>query len=965
LVVILVLLAFGWDSLQESARIIFHQNISGRLEKEIDTKIFQMFPEYAEKMAQNKEIIMLAKGQTVPNNPEAVTILETAKHISGGSRVYVIDSKGTVVGSSSIKQGKSILGNNYSFRPYFKQAIEGKNVAYPALGITSKTRGIYFGTPIYSESDDSAIGIVVVKASLDPIDKLLNQIPEPVALLSPDGIVFATNRKAWMYHTALPIEKETLNSVRKSRQFSDQPLLPLQTQLNDNTVEIDGIDYSVRWLPIMIRGWQIGTLASLKTNYAIPIQQLIVFFGGLAFLVVLSVNLIVLMINISKRKIVESELRLAEEKYRSIFENAVEGIFRTSLTRQFVDVNDSLVKIFGFDSKHEVITNINDIANQCFANSDDFYNIENKVDKEGKLSGIERRFVRKNGEVFWGSLSLRVVRGSSGKLLFYEGTLIDISERKDKEKAERQREIAELSAVAKDEFLANMSHEIRTPMNAIIGLCHLLNTTRLTPKQLDYQKKIYSSANSLLRLIDDILDLSKIDANRVVIESVPFNFEDLFENLSIMATTRIGESPIEFLYDFDPVIPRKLEGDPYRIGQILTNLVSNAVKFTEKGSVVVHVSVKEIQDTKVWLRFMVEDTGIGVAADKLKTLFNPFTQADSSTTRKYGGTGLGLSICKKLCSLMGGSIGAESDPGTGSRFHFELPLAYSKVHTNSTYHPVLQNLKVLLVDGSPLAQDILRGMLKPMSSQVVMAKSGTQALAILDESDSDFDLVLFDWRISDIDAGEMARRIHDEFNGKNRPIVIMMTANDHEMIEVGVNNQYLDKILVKPLTPFLLSDTIKDALKSRTLDKSFFVIPATQQTMKEQLQKEQLHGKILLVEDSEINQQVAKELLVQMGFDVDTVNDGDKAVRYIEQQRPDLVLMDIQMPVMDGYEATRRIRDLPGMSDLPIFAMTANALVGDADKSIQAGMNGHLSKPFNPEELYRIVSQYGQRSPQI
>jgi CheY-like chemotaxis protein len=471
---------------------------------------------------------------------------------------------------------------------------------------------------------------------------------------------------------------------------------------------------------------------------------------------------------------------------------------------------------------------------------------------------------------------------------------------------------------------------------------------------LDYQQKIHRSANSLLRLIDDILDFSKIESGRMVIESIPFSFDDIFENLSVMATTQIGESPIEFLYDFDPDIPHELEGDPYRIGQILTNLVSNAVKFTEKGSIVVRVSAKEMSDTKVWLQFMVEDTGIGINSDKLKTLFDPFTQADGSTTRKYGGTGLGLSICQKLCTLMGGAIGVESDPGMGSMFHFQLPLGYSKTDIKSTLNPELQDLKVLLVDDSPLAQKTLKGMFESMSFQVTVAGTGNQALARLNKPDSNFDLVLLDWRISDIDVSETAKTIHNEFDDKKRPIIIMMTAYASELMEQEINNHYLDGILVKPLTPSLLTDTINRASESRISHKPFIAVPVDQQSMEEHLQ-----GKILLVEDSEINQQVAKELLEQKGLVVDTVDNGEKAVRYIEQQRPDLVLMDIQMPVMDGYEATRRIRDLPGMSDLPIFAMTANALVGDADKSIQAGMNGHISKPVNPDELYRIVSEYG------
>jgi PAS domain S-box-containing protein len=953
-VVILVLVIYGWDSLQAAARDSFQQNITNRLEKEIDTKIFQMYPEYAEKLARNKEVIMLAQGQTAPSNSQAIITLETAKQIAGGARVYVLNHLGIVVGSSSVKQGKPIVGNDYSFRPYFSQAIRGENMAYPALGVTSGTRGIYFSAPIYSEAAHPPVGVVVIKAGLEPVDKLLDQITEPVALLSPDGIIFASNREDWMFRAALPIKEQVLDSVRKSRQFADQSLAPLETSLHGTTAEIEGIEYSIRWLPIMIRGWQLGSLASLKINYTIPTQQLIVFWGGFVFLVILSANSVVMMFNISKRKVIERELRQTEEKYRGIFENAVEGIFRTSLTRQFVDANDSLSRILGFDSKEELILSINDIAKQCFVDATDFYNIESRVAKEGKISGVEKRLVRKRGQWFWGSLSLRAVKDASGKLIFYEGTLFDISERKDKEKAERQKEIAELSAVAKDEFLANMSHEIRTPMNAILGLCQLMNKTELSPKQSDYQKKIYSSANSLLRLINDILDLSKIEAGGMVIESIPFRFDEIFENLSIITATRIGDSPVEFLYDFRANIPRELEGDPYRIGQILTNLVSNAVKFTEEGSIVVRVSVKEAGETKIWLRFVVEDTGIGIHPEKQKILFDPFTQADGSTTRKYGGTGLGLSICQKLCTLMGGSIGVDSELGKGSLFYFELPLGVvTKSQVITAPHPELQDLKVLLVDDSPVARDVLSMMLKSMGFEVDIAGSESQALVRLKEPDCYFDLVLLDWCTAGIDGCETARRIHEECDEQRRPIVIMMVAYGHEMMEQEIDHRYLDGLLVKPATPFLMFDTIARAFESRTLDKPSFVALVAQQPL-----KTRLRGKILLVEDNEINQLVAKELLEQMGLVVDTVDDGEKSIRYVEQQRPDLVLMDIQMPVMDGYEATRQIRALPGMSDLPIIAMTANALVSDVDISIEAGMDGHIAKPVNQEELYHILSEY-------
>jgi two-component system sensor histidine kinase/response regulator len=503
----------------------------------------------------------------------------------------------------------------------------------------------------------------------------------------------------------------------------------------------------------------------------------------------------------------------------------------------------------------------------------------------------------------------------------------------------------------KSEFLANMSHEIRTPMNAIIGLGHLLSKTALQIQQQDYVQKMQISAQSLLSVIDDILDFSKIEAGRLSIESIPFIFADVFENLSITANTKIGDNPVEFLYDFDTSIPHKLKGDPYRIGQILTNLVSNAIKFTEKGSIVVRVMVKEKDEQKVRLVFEVEDTGIGISPEKLVSLFEPFTQADGSTTRKYGGTGLGLSICQQLCLLMGGSICAISKPGKGSMFRFELPLKYVQTTTPPKPPSDLHGLKVLLVDDNTMALSVLSDMLESMTFHVTKASSGKEALVWLKEHDTACDLVLIDWRMPEMDGNKTALNIGQTY-GKDRPIIIMMTAYGRDIFEQNISNKYLDGILVKPLTSSQLFDAIIRAYESKESKKSSPITPI------ENTVEALLQGKILLVEDSEINQLVAKELLENMGLEVDTVDDGQKALDYVEKHHTDLILMDIQMPVMDGYEATRGIREKPEMAQLPIFAMTANALIGDAEKSIEAGMNGHISKPVNPDELYRILAEH-------
>ncbi len=520
----------------------------------------------------------------------------------------------------------------------------------------------------------------------------------------------------------------------------------------------------------------------------------------------------------------------------------------------------------------------------------------------------------------------------------------DISERVE------ARQALEQANRFKGEFLANMSHEIRTPMNAIIGLGHLLGQTRLDTKQDDYVHKMQVSAQSLLGIIDDILDFSKIEAGRLSIETIPFELDDIFENLSILATTRIGDKPIEFLYDLDSEVPGALQGDPYRIGQILTNLVANAIKFTERGSIVVSVTVLERNQQSVTMQFEVKDTGKGIDPGKLESLFEPFTQEDGSTTRRFGGTGLGLSISKQLCTLMGGSISAESRLGKGSVFRLQLPLRYGVPRGMPVPKPSLRGMKVLLADDNPMARDVLGEMLKALTFRVKTVSCGEDALATLRQPDAEYDLVLLDWRMRGMDGDRAAEIIYEEL-GERRPLIILMTAYGRELMDREISDTALDGFLIKPITPSQLFDAIVQAQDSRE-------VGGIAEPVRRDQPARLLRGHVLLVEDNEINQMVAKEILQHMGLRVDTVSDGEAALNQVAKAWPDLVLMDIQMPKMDGYLATKKIRAMSGGEAIPIYAMTANALVGDEEKSLAAGMNGHISKPIDPEQLYGILSRH-------
>ncbi|MEW8492501.1 MAG: transporter substrate-binding domain-containing protein [Candidatus Thiodiazotropha taylori] len=512
-------------------------------------------------------------------------------------------------------------------------------------------------------------------------------------------------------------------------------------------------------------------------------------------------------------------------------------------------------------------------------------------------------------------------------------------------------EALEQSSRLKGEFLANMSHEIRTPMNAVIGLAHLLSRTSMDKKQQDYVHKIQLSASSLLGIIDDILDFSKIEAGRLNIEIIPFSLNSICENVAMLAHTKISEKPVEFLYDIDLDIPNELIGDPYRIGQILTNLISNAAKFTEHGYIIVRVRQLKRKNDKVRLRFEVEDSGVGIAADKLEQLFEAFIQEDGSTTREFGGTGLGLSISQQLCSLMGGEIGVTSEKGKGSLFWFELPLKFSMAKGLPMPVPDLRGLNVLLVDDNPQVREVLSKLLASMSFNVTLAASGMEALTLMHEPDRAYDVVLLDWRMPGIDGYQAAQRISDEF-GDNRPIIIIMTAYGREAIENEADLRFTDGFLIKPLTASLIFDAIIMAYESQENKDD------SQTSLNSEDSIRLLEGRILLVEDNQINQQVAQELLEQIGLTVDAVSNGQKAVEYVKKTTPDLVLMDIQMPVMDGYEATRAIRLLPEHEKLPIIAMTANAMASDEEKSHRAGMNDYIFKPVDPDQLYSLLEQY-------
>ncbi|MBS1197957.1 MAG: two component system sensor histidine kinase, barA-like [Proteobacteria bacterium] len=657
----------------------------------------------------------------------------------------------------------------------------------------------------------------------------------------------------------------------------------------------------------------------------------------------------------------EAALRQSEQKYRSIYENASDGIFQTAPGGQLLTANPAMARILGYDSVAELIANFDEISKHGYTNDRDVIRLRNAFKQQKQVKDFEAQMRKKNGNIIHISISARSVFDEYGNLQHYEGSVVDISERKEREKALQGLYEAEQANKAKSEFLANVSHEIRTPMNIIMGMAHLALQTHLSAKQQNYLEKIDTAAKGLLGIINDILDFSKIEAGKVVFESIDFKLEEVMDRLSDLALVKTRDKGLELLFDIEPDVPRALVGDPLRLGQVLSNLVNNAIKFTEKGEVRVTIHFVDHEEGGVRLLFSVTDTGIGLSQEECGRLFNAFTQADSSTTRKYGGTGLGLTISKRLVELMGGVIGVESQPGQGSTFsftaHFGLPSARPAADTVLSD---LGALRILVVDDNASAREISESMLSSLGFLTTGAESGEEALQRLAEAEQQgkpYHLVLMDWHMPKMDGIEAITHIRTDQALLTPPKCLMVTAYSREdlLSQIMQSHIEVEGLLTKPLSPSMLCDGIIKAF-----GRERRVRPRKKRTgngHKNALKTLQ-GARILLVEDNEMNQQLAVEILASAGVMTDVANNGAEALEKIDCCPYDLILMDCLMPVMDGYEATRRIRADHRFGQLPVVAMTANAMAGDRQKCLDAGMNDHITKPIHVDELFSTLAQW-------
>ncbi|MFC6857077.1 response regulator [Marivibrio halodurans] len=672
-----------------------------------------------------------------------------------------------------------------------------------------------------------------------------------------------------------------------------------------------------------------------------------------------------------QRKAAEEAARADQARLQAIFDTAAEAIIVIDVDGIIRKWSQSAERMFGYPVEEVVGRNVAMLTHGISSAEHDGFIDRYRRTGEARIINIGREVVarRRNGEQF--PVELSVGEAVVGNESFFTGVVRDISQRKE---AERElieaRQLADAANEAKSAFLANMSHEIRTPLNAIIGVTHLLRTTDLTERQAGFTEKIRTASRSLLAIVNDILDSSKIEAGKLEIEHIPFDIEKVLQDVTAVVAQRAAAKNLEFLQEVGSDVPHSLIGDPLRVSQILTNYANNAVKFTESGEVVVSVRVLSQDDTRVRLRMAVRDTGIGIADDQQSKLFQSFQQADATTTRRFGGTGLGLSITKRLAELMGGDVGVESREGEGSTFWFEGDFAKDdNAETRSAMPPRALDARALVVDDNESARTILVGMLRDMGLSVDEAGSGPRALELVEErrkGGTPYSLVFIDWQMPEMDGCEVARNIRAmtrqgegaaEGRQEEGPALVMITAYGQENLHEAAEDCDILAVLSKPASASVLFDLVVRLLDGESLeDLRSFDEPEPLPQIPD------LSGmRILLAEDNDTNQEIATELLHETGATVTVVANGRQAVDQLSTSPFDVVLMDVHMPILDGVAATRELRRDDRFRTLPIIAMTANVMAGDRQRFIEAGMTEHIGKPIDVKQFYETLARLSDR----
>ena len=662
--------------------------------------------------------------------------------------------------------------------------------------------------------------------------------------------------------------------------------------------------------------------------------------------------------SLKERDRAEIALRESEVKFRNIFENSLTGIFQCAITGQIIVVNPSFAKIFDFDTVEDCKQSIDNMFNYLNNDSNQMDQFISQMKSHQLIHDYEVKFQKQNNQLIDIVINARPIINEDGQISYYEGTIDDITAKKRANDLKLAKETAEAKTQAKSEFLANMSHEIRTPMNGVIAASELALKEKMPASLKKYIQIIHSSGYALLGIINDILDLSKIEAGKLEIESIPFYLEAILQKTTHQFIARLSDKNIELIVDLDPGTPLYLLGDPLRIQQVITNLIGNAIKFTnQNGLITVHIkkldTYKLQKPNHIVIQCSVKDTGIGMKPEALDNLFKPFTQAESSTSRKYGGTGLGLTISKQLVEMMGGNIWVESEYKKGTNFYFTIQVKKTnQIKPKKQIQIDLKELSVLVVDDIEESRIVLNKMLKSFGFQSEQAGSGYEAIDMLKKQT--YQLIILDWLMPDMNGIDTAKIIRKEL-ALSTPI-IMLTAFGKES-EVQIDKSLIDSYLIKPINSSTLFDAIT-GLFSEVSSDEMNNRPSDEDAYLEQLKVKLINKHVLLVEDNLTNQEIAMAILHEANIIVTIANNGKEAIEIIKKKSFDVVLMDIQMPEMDGYEATKIIRQELELKTIPIIAMTAHAFKSDEEKCLQVGMNGYVSKPVSQIDLFENICKY-------
>lgn len=651
-------------------------------------------------------------------------------------------------------------------------------------------------------------------------------------------------------------------------------------------------------------------------------------------------------------------LKESEKRYELALDAADEGLWDWNMQKNTAYCSPAYYKMLGYEP--------DELGSETQRHLVDLLHPEDRERLLPKMQAamesvghyqFEFRMRTRSGGYKWIVSQGKVVeRDEQGRPVRAIGTHTDLTARKQIEFELRSaKDQAEAANRAKSAFLANMSHEIRTPMNAVVGFAHLIGQEPLSARQRNHLDKMTASSRHLLQIINDILDFSKIEAGKITLDIRDFELARVMDHVCGMVAERVSEKNLDLLVDMGHV-PAMLRGDDMRLGQILLNLVGNAVKFTETGHVSIRVSDRETEGEELMLSFQVEDTGIGMAPEQVARLFAAFEQADSSTTRRFGGTGLGLAITRRLVRLMGGRIHVESQPGRGTVFHIDIPFEKSlQLPVKLKDIASFQGMRVLVVDDLEDAREILTAMLGSFGMRADAEASGEAGLEAIQKADREGDgyrLIIIDWKMPTMDGLEAVRKLQG-LELRQRPDYLLVTAYGDQLPQQQAVLSGFTRILPKPVTPSVLCDALVEIMAPYAA-----WTPSSKSAINQDELKCRRGSHVLLVEDNPINQEVACQLLEMAGMQVSTVENGQEAVNRVEETAFDLILMDIQMPVMDGMEATHAIRNLPARKDVPIVAMTANAFEEDSRKCLEAGMNDHLAKPVDPERLIQALVKW-------